>query len=200
MATIKIIAGIDEAGRGALAGPVYAAAVILNPKKPIKGLNDSKKLTAKQREELVLIIQEKAVAYSVAFATASEIDEINILQASLLAMQRAVAGLTQQPTLALVDGREAPKLNCEIKTIIDGDQLEPAISAASILAKVARDKVMCELDSQFPQFGFAAHKGYGTEKHLAALAEHGVCEEHRRSYAPVRNILYPFSEVADEIW
>jgi len=200
MTIIKIIAGIDEAGRGALAGPVYAAAVVLDPKKKIKGLADSKKLSAKQREALSIEIKEKAFAYCISFATASEIDEINILQASLLAMQRAVAGLGHQPTLALVDGREAPRLKCEVKTIIDGDQLEPAISAASILAKVARDKVMCDLDLQFPQYEFASHKGYGTEKHLAALVTHGVCAEHRRSYAPVRNILYPFNETADEIW
>ncbi len=185
----NLIAGIDEAGRGPLAGPVYAAAVILDPDRPIEGLADSKKLTEKQRERLFDTIQANALAFAIARAEVVEIDSINILQASLLAMQRAVNGLSVMPTLALVDGNQAPGLLCPVKTIIQGDQLEPAISAASILAKVARDRFMLELDKLHPFYGFAKHKGYGTKMHLEALAAHGPCDAHRQSFAPVRNAL-----------
>lgn len=183
------IAGVDEAGRGPLAGPVVAAAVILNPSKPIDGLADSKQLTEKQREALFVLIQENALAYGVGRAEVEEIDRINILQATLLAMQRAVAALSVLPHLVLIDGNRAPKLICETKTIIAGDQTEPAISAASILAKVTRDREMIILDQQFPLYGFAKHKGYGTKDHLAALKQHGPCLIHRRSYAPVRELV-----------
>ena len=192
-----LIAGVDEAGRGPLAGPVFAAAVILNPENPIAGLADSKKLTEKQREKLFPLIQERALAWSIARAEVAEIDEFNILQASLLAMQRAVEALSLAPTLALVDGNCAPKLRCQVTTIIQGDQLEPAISAASILAKVARDREMVLLDAQFPEFGFAKHKGYPTKDHMAALAQYGVTVIHRLSYAPVARIKFSYgSEIA----
>lgn len=186
---IILVAGVDEAGRGPLAGSVYAAAVILNPEQPIAGLADSKILSEKKRDALFLLIQEKALAWSVAHATVEEIDRINILQASLLAMQRAVAGLTIKPELALVDGNKLPKLNCDARAIVQGDMLEPAISAASILAKVARDREMILLDQQYPEYGFAKHKGYGTALHLDALSKHGPCEIHRKSFAPVANLL-----------
>lgn len=181
----RLIAGVDEAGRGPLAGPVIAAAVILHPKRPIKGLADSKQLTKKQREKLFLDIRKNALAWSVARGRVSEIDSINILQATLLAMQRAVTGLKILPHLALIDGNKAPQLLCETKTIIQGDALEPAISAASIVAKVLRDRIMCLLDRKYPGYGFAKHKGYGTAEHLRALQELGVCRVHRRSFAPV---------------
>lgn len=179
------IAGIDEAGRGPLAGPVIAAAVILNPNKPIPGLNDSKKLSEKQRENLFAIIQEEALAWAVGRAESDEIDKVNILQATFLAMQRAFSGLKITPCIALIDGNQAPKLSCTIKTIVGGDALEPAISAASILAKVTRDREMMQLDKQFPNYGFAKHKGYPTAAHIKALQQFGPCEIHRRSYAPV---------------
>jgi ribonuclease HII len=179
------VAGVDEAGRGPLAGPVIAAAVILNPDRPIDGLADSKKLTEKQREKLFILIQENALAWAIGRAEVEEIDRINILQASLLAMKRAVESLSMTPNLALIDGNKSPQLTCETKTIIGGDSLEPAISAASILAKVTRDREMVVLDQQFPQYGFAKHKGYGTAAHLAALQKYGPCALHRRSFAPV---------------
>ena len=182
---MKLIAGVDEAGRGPLAGAVVAAAVILNPEKPIEGLNDSKKLTEKQREYLFELIKENVLAYGIGRAEAEEIDRVNILQATFLAMQRAVAELILPPHLVLVDGNQDPKLPYETKTIVNGDQLEPAISAASILAKVTRDREMSELDQLYPQYGFAKHKGYPTKAHFAALAEFGPCQAHRRSYAPV---------------
>lgn len=182
---IKIIAGIDEAGRGPLAGPVIAAAVILNPEKKIEGLADSKQLTEMQREALFSVIQRDALAWAVGRAEVEEIDDINILQASLLAMRRATEALIIKPTLALVDGNQDPKLFCLTKTIVNGDQLEPAISAASIIAKVTRDREMILLDKQFPQYGFAKHKGYSTKMHLGALEKYGPCKIHRRSYAPV---------------
>jgi len=186
---VTLIAGVDEAGRGPLAGAVFAAAVILDPARPIEGLNDSKKLTERRREKLFGEIQERALAWCIAEASAREIDEINILQASLLAMQRAVAGLSLAPSEVLVDGNRAPKFSCPARAIVGGDALEPSISAASILAKVARDRTLVELHERYPQYGFERHKGYPTAEHLAALAEHGPCPEHRRSFGPVRRAL-----------
>jgi len=178
----KIICGIDEAGRGPLAGPVCAAAVILPLDLEIEGLNDSKKLTEKRREALYDIIIEKAIAYGVAFASEEEIDEINILQATFLAMQRAVEQLAVKPDMVLVDGNREPELEFPVKTIVKGDSLSANIAAASILAKVTRDRLMVELDAQYPQYGFAVHKGYGTKAHYAALTEHGMCPSHRRTF------------------
>ena len=186
---VCLIAGVDEAGRGPLAGPVIAAAVILDPNNPIDGLNDSKKLTEKQREYLFDIIKERALAWAVGRAEADEIDRINILQATMLAMQRAVENLKTPPTLALIDGNRAPFLMCEAKAIIRGDETEPAISAASIIAKVTRDREMLLLAEQYPQYGFAKHKGYPTKDHMLALENHGPCKIHRRSYAPVARFL-----------
>lgn len=183
------VAGIDEAGRGPLAGPVVAAAVILNPEITIKGLNDSKLLTEKQREALYKQIQENVIAWGIGRAEVTEIDQLNILQATFLAMQRAVAALKVAPYLALIDGNKSPKLPCETRAIIKGDQTEPAISAASILAKVTRDREMLLLDKQFPGYGFAQHKGYPTKDHFAALEKLGPCAIHRRSYAPVAVLL-----------
>lgn len=185
----EIIVGIDEAGRGPWAGAVYAAAVILDPNNPIAGLMDSKKLSEKKRELLCVQIESMALAWSVAFATVDEIDEINILQASFLAMQRAVSKLTLKPTLALVDGHLLPVLNMKAKAIIEGDALEPAISAASILAKVYRDREMVALDALYPQYGFAQHKGYGTAAHQRALQSFGICDIHRKTFAPIKKIL-----------
>lgn len=180
-----IVAGVDEAGRGPLAGPVIAAAVILNPKKRIKGLADSKILSEKERERLFVEIRKYAIAWAVGRSSVTEIEKINILRAALLAMQRAVKALKIMPHLALVDGNQMPNLNCPTQTIIDGDQLEPAISAASIVAKVVRDRFMVWLDRRYPLYGFAKHKGYSTEVHLAALKQHGPCRIHRRTFAPV---------------
>jgi ribonuclease HII len=180
------VCGVDEAGRGPLAGPVYAAAVILDPERPIEGLRDSKKLSAKRRELLEISIQERALSWCVASASTQEIDQINILQASLLAMQRAVEGLSVRPAKALVDGNRPPALSCEVQTIVKGDSLEPAISAASILAKCARDRKMMELDALYPLYGFKKHQGYPTAAHFQLLKVHGPCAEHRRSFAPVR--------------
>lgn len=178
-----VICGVDEAGRGPLAGPVCAAAVILPPDLEIEGLNDSKKLTEKKREALYDIIVEKALAYGIAFASETEIDEINILQATFLAMGRAVEQLGIQPDLVLVDGNREPELNgLPVKTIIKGDSLSANIAAASILAKVTRDRRMLELDTQYPQYGFALHKGYGTQAHYAALREHGASPVHRQTF------------------
>jgi ribonuclease HII len=185
----KFVAGVDEVGRGPLAGPVVAAAVILNPERPIDGLADSKKLTEKRREALDPIIREQALCWALGRAEPEEIDSINILQASLLAMQRAVAGLSTQPDLALVDGNKAPMLPCQIRTIVGGDASEPSISAASIIAKVARDREMVELDLRYPGYGLAKHKGYPTKLHLQALQELGVTEIHRRSFGPVQRLL-----------
>jgi ribonuclease HII len=182
---LRLVCGVDEAGRGPLAGPVYAAAVILDPERPIAGLRDSKKLSAKRREEFELLIQERALSWCVASASAQEIDQINILQASLLAMKRAVEGLHLQPSKALVDGNRAPALSCEVQTIVKGDALEPAISAASILAKCARDRHMLSLDERYPEYAFKTHQGYPTAAHVQRLREHGPCAEHRRSFAPV---------------
>ncbi|MDO5101291.1 MAG: ribonuclease HII [Lautropia sp.] len=185
-----LIAGVDEAGRGPLAGPVIAAAVILSPEQPIEGLKDSKKLTARRREQLAIEIRERAAAYSIASASVEEIDELNILRATMLAMKRAVDGLTPQPTQVLVDGNRAPVLpGMQVKTIIDGDNLEPAIAAASILAKTVRDQLMLDYAEQFPGYGFEKHKGYGTAVHMAALRELGASEIHRQSFAPVARVL-----------
>ena len=184
-----LLAGVDEAGRGPLAGPVVAAAVILDPRQPIAGLADSKKLTARRREQLYDEIRAKALCCAVAEASVEEIDRLNILQATLLAMQRAVAGLRLPPAKVLVDGNRLPTLGVLAEAIVDGDATVPAISAASILAKVQRDRWCAEVDAQWPQYGFAAHKGYGTAAHLAALRAHGACEHHRRSFAPVAAVL-----------
>jgi ribonuclease HII len=187
--TPGLVAGVDEAGRGPLAGPVVAAAVILDPRQPIAGLADSKKLTARRREALCEQIQAKALCCSVAEASVAEIDRLNILQATLLAMQRAVAGLRLPPAKVLVDGNRLPTLSVRAEAVVGGDALVPAISAASILAKVHRDRWCARIDATWPQYGFAAHKGYGTAAHLAALRAHGPCEHHRRSFAPVTVLL-----------
>ena len=184
-----MICGVDEAGRGPLAGPVVAAAVILDPARPIVGLADSKKLTAKRREQLALEIREKALAWAVAEASVEEIDSINILQATLLAMQRAVAGLGLQPAEALIDGNRCPVLAMPARAIIGGDAMVAEISAASILAKTTRDAGLLVLHERYPQYGFDRHKGYGTALHLAALRSHGATPHHRRSFAPVRDVL-----------
>ena len=184
------IAGVDEAGRGPLVGTVVAAAVILDPNNPIAGLNDSKKLSEKKREKLFIEIQEKALAWAIAEASPAEIDELNILQASLLAMRRAVEALQLQPDEVLVDGNKIPQgLSMPCEAVVGGDALHAEISAASILAKVTRDRQMLELDQKFPQFGFAKHKGYPTKAHFEAIALHGVTTEHRRSFGPVRKAL-----------
>ncbi len=184
-----LMAGVDEAGRGPLMGPVVAAAVILDELNPIKGLADSKKLTPLKREKLYDEIRAKALCFSIALATVEEIDRLNILQATLLAMQRAVEGLRLKPHKVLVDGNRLPVLRMLSEAIVKGDALVPAISAASILAKVHRDRWCAEVDLQYPQYGFARHKGYGTATHLAALREHGACPLHRRSFAPVAEVL-----------
>ncbi|MEN8369699.1 ribonuclease HII [Acinetobacter bereziniae] len=185
-----LVAGVDEAGRGPLVGSVVAAAVILDPNNPIEGLNDSKKLTEKKREKLFIEIKEKALAWAIAEATHQEIDEFNILQASLLAMRRAVEALKLVPEHVLVDGNKVPKgLNMSCDAVVGGDALHAEISAASILAKVTRDHEMVNLDKQYPQFGFAKHKGYPTKAHFDAIAEHGVIDQHRRSYSPVKKAL-----------
>jgi len=187
--TGKILAGVDEVGRGPLAGPVVAAAVILDPHRPLEGLKDSKKLSERRREELAGQIRERALAWSLGRAEVHEIDRINILQASLLAMQRAVAALSLAPELVLVDGNRCPRLDYPSQAVIRGDALVPAISAASIIAKVSRDHEMIELDSSYPGYGLAKHKGYPSKAHLAALQTLGVTPVHRRSYAPVRRLL-----------
>ena len=184
-----LIAGVDEVGRGPLAGAVVAAAVILDPARPIAGLNDSKKLTEKRREKLAVEIREKALAWSLGRAEVEEIDSINILQATFLAMQRALEGLHIQPDLVKIDGNQCPKLAYNMEAIIGGDATVAEISAASIIAKVARDAELVALDAVYPQYGFAKHKGYGTAVHLAALREHGATPIHRRSFAPVRKAL-----------
>ncbi len=185
-----LIAGVDEAGRGPLAGPLVVAAVILDPARPIDGLNDSKQLSELARQRLAPIIQSRALAFRIEWVSAAEIDRINILEATLAGMARALAALGLRPGLALIDGNRLPRaLCCEARAIVGGDALEPAISAASILAKVARDRHMQTLDQSFPGYGFAKHKGYPTCEHLAALARLGPCPEHRQSYAPVRKTL-----------
>lgn len=184
-----LMAGVDEAGRGPLAGPVVAAAVILDELNPIKGLADSKKLTALRREVLYDEIRAKALCCSIALATAEEIDSLNILQATMLAMKRAVEGLRLKPHKVLVDGNRLPTLGILAEAIVKGDALVPSISAASILAKVYRDRWCAEFHLEYPQYGFAGHKGYGTAAHLAALRLHGACPQHRRSFAPVAEVL-----------
>lgn len=184
-----LVAGVDEAGRGPLMGPVVAAAVILDELNPIKGLADSKKLTALRREKLYDEIRAKALCCSIALATAEEIDSINILQATMLAMKRAVEGLRLKPNKVLVDGNRLPVLTILSEAIVGGDALVPSISAASILAKVHRDRWCVEFHLEYPQYGFADHKGYSTVEHLAALREHGACPQHRRSFAPVAEVL-----------
>ncbi len=185
----KLIAGVDEAGRGPLAGPVVAAAVILDDLHPIKGLNDSKVLSPARREKLFDEIRAKALCCSIAQASVEEIDRLNILQATMLAMQRAVEGLRLKPSKVLVDGNRLPVLDVLAEAIVKGDATVPAISAASILAKVTRDRWCAELDAQYPQYGFAGHKGYGTAEHLAALRSHGACPQHRKSFRPVTEVL-----------
>ena len=183
--TPGLMAGVDEAGRGPLAGPVVAAAVILDDRNPILGLADSKVLTARRREQLYEEIRAKALCCSIAQASVEEIDQLNILQATLLAMRRAVLGLRLKPAMVLVDGNRLPMLDIPAEAIIKGDALIPAISAASILAKVHRDRWCAQVDAEFPEYGFAGHKGYGTAMHMEALREYGACIHHRRSFAPV---------------
>lgn len=185
-----LVAGVDEAGRGPLAGPVFAAAVILDPAGPsIDGLNDSKLLTAARRADLFDRIRTGCLAWAIGVAEVDEIDRVNILQATMLAMQRAVAALHVLPEQALVDGNRCPQLPCPAAPIVNGDRLVPAISAASILAKHARDQAMIELDQEYPGYAFAKHKGYGTAEHLAALRSLGPSPIHRRSFKPVRDLL-----------
>lgn len=186
---VGLLAGVDEAGRGPLAGPVVAAAVILDDLHPISGLNDSKKLSPLRREALYDEIRSKALCCSVAQASVEEIDRLNILQATLLAMRRAVEGLRLLPAKVLVDGNRLPVLGVLAEAIVRGDATVPAISAASIVAKVTRDRWCADLDQRFPQYGFATHKGYGTAEHLDALRRHGACPEHRRSFSPVAQVL-----------
>jgi len=184
-----LICGVDEAGRGPLAGPVSAAAVILDEANPVPGLNDSKKLSEKQRDRLAPMIRERALAWAVAYASVKEIDELNILQATLLAMKRAVLALPVQPQLVLVDGLYCPQTGIRSEAIVKGDSKVAAISAASILAKTSRDALMLQLHEQYPAYGFCVHKGYPTAAHLASLREHGVTEIHRKSFKPVRQLL-----------
>ena len=186
---MPIVAGVDEVGRGPLVGAVVTAAVILDPNQPIEGLNDSKKLSEKKREALAELIKERALAWSLGRAEPHEIDDLNILQATLLAMQRAVAALAVQPELVLIDGNRCPSLPMAAQAIIGGDGIEPCISAASILAKVARDQEMVALDLQYPDYQFAKHKGYPTALHLERLEQYGACPLHRRSFKPVQRVL-----------
>ena len=179
---VKLVCGVDEAGRGPLAGPVCAAAVILPPELVIPGLNDSKKLTDKKRRELYDVITAEAVSYGIAFADEKEIDEINILQATFLAMARAMEKLTPQPELALIDGNRAKDFGLPVRTIVKGDSLSASIAAASILAKVTRDRLMEQYDEAYPQYGFAVHKGYGTKRHYEALREFGPSPIHRMTF------------------
>ena len=193
MQQLQLICGVDEAGRGPLAGSVYAAAVILDLNNPIEGLADSKKLSEKKRDFLSAEIKQKALAWAIASCSCQEIDEINILQASLLAMKRAIEAMQAQfnitPSLVQVDGNKCPKISLPCEAIVKGDSKVQAISAASILAKVARDAELYELDKQYPQYGFAKHKGYPTAAHLLALQAYGICPQHRLSYAPVKALV-----------
>jgi ribonuclease HII len=185
----RLTCGVDEAGRGPLAGAVFAAAVILDPVRPIPGLKDSKKLSAANRVRLAHEIRLHALAWSVASASVEEIERLNILHASMLAMRRAVLGLMPSPELALIDGNRCPDLPCRAQAIVKGDSLEPAISAASILAKTERDKEMEKLADKYPEYGFDRHAGYPTPEHLDALRAHGACPEHRRLFGPVREVI-----------
>jgi ribonuclease HII len=190
----QLLAGVDEAGRGPLAGPVVAAAVMLDPRRPIAGLRDSKKLTARQRAQLAVLIRERACAFAIGVASVEEIDSLNILRSTLLAMRRALQALGLRPAHIIIDGNKAPHLadlfgDCRIETLVRGDDLVPAISAASILAKTWRDAHMAELDARYPGFDLARHQGYPTAAHLAALARLGPSPVHRRSFAPVRSLL-----------
>jgi ribonuclease HII len=185
----ELICGVDEAGRGPLAGPVTAAAVILDPNRPILGLRDSKKLSEAQRDALAIEIKENALAWAIAECSEQEIDELNILQATMLAMRRAVEALSLTPTLALIDGNRCPVMSVRSEAIVKGDDKVPAISAASILAKTARDKVLAQLHAQYPEYAFDQHKGYPTALHLARLREFGVTPVHRKSYGPVKLLL-----------
>lgn len=187
-----LIAGVDEAGVGPLAGPVVAAAVILDADRRIRGLRDSKLLAAGAREELAVQIRSRALAWAIAEADVAEIDTLNILQATLLAMRRAVQRLATAPEVVWIDGLRCPPLDCPARAIVDGDRLIAEIAAASILAKTARDALLVELDRVYPVYGFARHKGYSTREHLAALAAHGPCPAHRRSYAPVMQPRFDF--------
>lgn len=184
-----LLCGVDEAGRGPLCGPVVAAAVILDPARPIAGLADSKKLSEKRRSALAIEIREKALAWCIAEASVAEIDRLNILHATMLAMQRAVAGLSVVPGRVQVDGNRCPRLDLPCEAVVKGDSLVAEISAASILAKTARDALLVELDRRYPQYGLAGHKGYPTAAHLAALKAHGACEIYRTSFGPVRDII-----------
>jgi ribonuclease HII len=185
----SLLAGVDEVGRGPLAGDVVAAAVILDPQRPVEGLRDSKKLSASRREELAILIRERALAWAIASASVAEIDELNILQASLLAMHRAVQGLDVQPEYVLVDGNRLPDWSYVSEPVVRGDDRVPSIAAASILAKVHRDNALIALGAQYPGYGFASHKGYPTAAHLQALQTLGVTPVHRRSYGPVKKVL-----------
>lgn len=185
----EIVCGVDEAGRGPLAGPVMAAAVILDPARPIPGLRDSKKLSEQKRDALAIEIRRHALAWAVAECSEAEIDELNILQATMLAMRRAVEALQLQPTLALIDGNRCPVMKIRSEAIVKGDDKVAAISAASILAKTARDYALAQLHERYPHYAFDQHKGYPTALHLERLREHGVSPVHRKSYAPVKNLL-----------
>jgi len=187
----RLICGVDEAGRGPIAGPVFAAAVVLDPERPLTGLKDSKQLSAVAREALARRIRDAARGWAIASASVEEIDRLNILQAALLAMRRAVEQLQVEVAEAWIDGTHCPPLACATRAIVGGDRSVPQISAASILAKTARDDEMRRLHARFPQYGLDRHKGYPTPQHLASLAKHGACEAHRRSFAPVRRMLLP---------
>lgn len=191
---MRLIAGVDEVGRGPLAGPVVAAAVILNPAKPVIGLVDSKLLTAKRREVLCEIIIDSCIAWAIGRAEVEEIDCINILQASLLAMQRAIEALSIKPHHVKVDGNFCPQVNYSIEAIVDGDNLIPVISAASIVAKVIRDREMRAYDKIYPEYGFVRHKGYGTTQHLLALKEFGITPIHRKSFTPIRVLIERYTQ------
>ncbi|MAJ41082.1 MULTISPECIES: ribonuclease HII [unclassified Pseudoalteromonas] len=186
---VTLIAGVDEVGRGPLVGDVVTAAVILDPANPIAGLADSKKLTDKKRQALAIEIKQKALCYAIGRCSPTEIDELNILHATMLAMTRAVEGLSTQPDFVFVDGNRLPKLAMPAQAVVKGDSLVAEISAASILAKVARDDEMLELDTRYPQYGFAGHKGYPTKAHFAALEQYGAIDEHRKSFKPVQRVL-----------
>jgi ribonuclease HII len=188
-AIVEIVCGIDEAGRGPLAGPVCAAAVILDPDRTIEGLNDSKQLTEKRRDALAVLIRERALAWGIGWASVEEVDTLNIRQANFVAMKRAFEALPTRPTHALVDGNDPPHLGCKVTSIIGGDAKEACISAASILAKTARDAHMVELCARYPGYGFSRHKGYGSAAHLEALRQLGPSPVHRRSFAPVRALI-----------